>query len=343
MSTPSSAHGPNPAVIFETMNAYQRTAALKAAIDLNVFTEIGKGNNSATAIAEAIGASASKNARGVRILCDFLTIMGLLKKEGETYSLGIDAAAFLDQRSPAYFGGASRFLLDPNLIAPFQHLTEVVKNGRTTLPAEGTVSNDNPIWVEFAEAMAPMQFQAAHEMAGMLSGDGAMNVLDIAAGHGLFGIAIAQRNPKAQVTALDWANVLAVATENAKKMGVADRHTSLPGDAFAVEFGGPYDLVLVTNFFHHYDIPTCEGLVRKVFAALKPGGRCATLDFVPNDDRVSPPSAASFAMIMLGTTADGDAYTFAEYTKMFAGAGFASSEMHALQKSPGTLIVSTKA
>lgn len=113
-----------------------------------------------------------------------------------------------------------------------------------------------------------------------------MNVLDIAAGHGLFGIAIAQKNPAARVTALDWAHVLEVATGNAKKMGVADRHTALEGDAFAVEFGGPYDVVLVTNFFHHFDIPTCEGLIRKIHGAMKPGGRCAMLDFVPNDDKV---------------------------------------------------------
>jgi len=101
--------------------------------------------------------------------------------------------------------------------------------------------------------------------------------------------------------------------------------------------------VLVTNFYHHFDIPTCERLTNKIFAALKPGGRCVTLDFVPNDDRVSPPAAASFAMTMLGSTESGDAYTFKEYDKMFSGAGFASSVAHALTKSPGTLIVSTKA
>ena len=74
----------------------------------------------------------------------------------------------------------------------------------------------------------------------------------MAAGHGLFGIMIAQHNPKAQITAMDWPNVLAVATGNAQKFGVADRHSLLPGDAFETEFGGPYDLVLVTNFFHHF-------------------------------------------------------------------------------------------
>jgi hypothetical protein len=83
-------------------------------------------------------------------------------------------------------------------------------------------------------------------------------------------------------------------------------------------------------------------LSRKIFAALSAGGRCVTLDFVPNEDRISPPTAAAFAMTMLGSTESGDAHTFAEYDKMFAGAGFASSKAHAMHKSPGTLIVSTK-
>jgi hypothetical protein len=157
MSTPSGAHGPNPGLIFETVNAYQKTAALKAAVDLDLFSEIGKGSDTAPAIAKGIGASE----RGTRILCDHLTLMGLLSKNGDRYSLGLEARIFLDKSSPGYFGGATRFLLDPNLMAPFRQLAKIVKDGRTTLPAEGTVSYDNPIWVEFAEAMAPMQFMAS--------------------------------------------------------------------------------------------------------------------------------------------------------------------------------------
>jgi 2-polyprenyl-3-methyl-5-hydroxy-6-metoxy-1,4-benzoquinol methylase len=279
----------------------------------------------------------------VRILCDFLTIIGLLSKAGEEYSLALEARLFLDQNSPSYFGGAARFILDPEVTSPFQNLAEIVRKGRTTMPDQGTVSHDNPVWVEFAEAMAAMQFMPAKEIAATVAGEGELKVLDIAAGHGLFGIMIAQQNPKAKVTALDWANVLAVASKNAQKLGVADRLTLLPGDAFALDFEGPYDLVLVTNFFHHFDVAACEGLIQKIASALGPGGKCVTLDFVPNDDRVSPPASASFAMQMLGGTPSGDAYTLAEYKKMFVKAGFSSSVSHALNKSPGTLIVSTKA
>jgi 2-polyprenyl-3-methyl-5-hydroxy-6-metoxy-1,4-benzoquinol methylase len=190
--------------------------------------------------------------------------------------------------------------------------------------------------------MAPMIYPAAVEISELVAGDGPLRVLDIAAGHGLFGITIAERNPDAQVIAVDWPHVLEVAAENAEKAGVANRHSDLPGDAFEVEFGGPYDLVLITNFLHHFDQDKCERLLRKIFAALAPGGRCVNLDFVIEEDRVTPPTAASFAMMMLGTTAAGDVYTFAEYEAMFRNAGFASSELRTLTRSPETVIISRK-
>jgi 2-polyprenyl-3-methyl-5-hydroxy-6-metoxy-1,4-benzoquinol methylase len=337
-TSPATTQEPNPASIFEAANAYQRSAALKAAIQLDVFTEIDRGTRKPDAIAKAVGASA----RGVRILCDFLVVSGSLSKEGGEYSLSADSARFLSRNSPAYLGTALNFLLDPRLTAPFLNLEQVVRAGRTTLPDEGTVSHDNPIWVTFAQQMAPMVYPAALEVAALVAGQGDLTVLDIAAGHGLFGITIAQRNTKARITGSDWPNVLGVATENALKFGVADRYSIRPGDAFEVEFGGPYDLTLVTNFFHHFDPPTCEKLMRKILAALSPGGRCVTLDFIPNDDRVSPPIPANFAMMMLGTTPAGDVYTFAEYDRMFRNAGFTSSELHILTKSPEAVIVSHK-
>ena len=108
-----------------------------------------------------------------------------------------------------------------------------------------------------------------------------MRVLDIAAGHGLFGIEIAKQNPQAHVTGLDWAPVLRVALENARKAGVHDRYDMLPGSAFEVDFGGPYDAVLLTNFLHHFDQPTCVGLLQKVHAALRPGGNAPRWSLCP--------------------------------------------------------------
>jgi 2-polyprenyl-3-methyl-5-hydroxy-6-metoxy-1,4-benzoquinol methylase len=168
-----------------------------------------------------------------------------------------------------------------------------------------------------------------------------MRVLDIAAGHGLFGIEIAKREPQAYITGLDWGPVLQVALKNARKAGVQDRYEMLPGSAFDVDFGGPYDAVLLTNFLHHFDKPTCVSLLRKVRAALRPGGRVATLEFVPNEDRVSPPMPAAFAMNMLATTPTGDAYTLSELTAMYTGAGFSGINAYSIPTSPETIVVGT--
>jgi ubiquinone/menaquinone biosynthesis C-methylase UbiE len=169
-----------------------------------------------------------------------------------------------------------------------------------------------------------------------------LKVLDIAAGHGLYGIEFAKNNPQAEVVALDWAPVLEVAKDNAKQAGVADRYSTLPGSAFDVDYGTGYDVVLLTNFLHHFDIPNNEKLLRKIYASLNEGGRVATVEFVPNDDRITPPDAAAFSIMMLGSTAAGDAYTFAEFEKMFANAGFTRSESQALPASIEQVVISQK-
>jgi 2-polyprenyl-3-methyl-5-hydroxy-6-metoxy-1,4-benzoquinol methylase len=238
----------------------------------------------------------------------------------------------------------AHFLSRPEVTEPLAHLADVVRAGRTNLPGQGTVEPENPVWVEFAEKMAPMMGPMAGPLgAVVLDGccDIPMRVLDIAAGHGLFGIEIAKQNKQAHVTGLDWAPVLRVALKNAEKAGVHDRYDMLPGSAFEVEFGGSYDAVLLTNFLHHFDKATCVGLLKKVRGALKPGGRAATLEFVPNEDRVSPAMPAAFALTMLTTTADGDAYTFSDLSAMYAEAGFSGIRAHPIPMSPHTVVMGT--
>lgn len=333
-----SGNQPTPALFFDTVNGFHRTEALRTAIELDLFTHVAAGRTTAEQLAQACGASP----RGVRILADYLTIVGFLQKEGLDYRLTADAAMFLDRRSPAYLGVATDFLLSDGLRDSFRQLTTAVRRGGTALPGEGTVSHDNPIWVAFARAMAPVMELPARLLANLAGGERPqpLRVLDVAAGHGLFGIAIAQRTPQARVTALDWPNVLAVASENARARGVADRHAILPGSAFETDWGGPYDVVLFTNFLHHFDVPTCRQLAAKAHAALAPGGRLLTLEFIPEPDRISPPMTAGFALVMLATTASGDAYTFAEYEQIFADAGFRRSEFHPLSPTTQQAVVS---
>ena len=339
MSTPASQQ-PSPQLIFQALNAHYQTEALKAAIELEVFTAIGEGNKTAADIAKRINASE----KGTRQLCDFLTIMGMLTKDNNTYGLTLDSSVFLDKRSPAYLGSATGFLCDPGLTAGSKDLAGAVRKGGTIMENDGAVGDNNQVWVKFARAMAPMMAMPAQMMASLVDpqADQPLKILDIAAGHGLYGVAFATKNKHAEITALDWSAVLEVAKENAAKAGVSDRYHTLEGSAFDVEFGTGYDLVLLTNFLHHFDPPTCEALLRKVHASLKDGGRAVALEFVPNEDRVSPPESASFAIIMLASTPSGDAYTFADLERMFANAGFSKSSAHRLLPTAQTAVISEK-
>ncbi len=336
MSVAASAHpaagAPSPAQVVDILFAFQRTAALHAAIDLDLFRHTGEPQD-AKSLATRCGATE----RGMRILCDYLTINGVLEKDGGLYRHTAMSSLFLDPRSPASIASISKFFRHPMVTGPFDHLVDIVRTGRT---GQGVVEPENPCWIEFAHSMAPMMAPMAAPLGKIvlegISGD--LLVLDIAAGHGLFGIEVARQAPHARVVAQDWAQVLEVAKANAQNAGVADRYQTLPGSAFEVDFGGPYDIVLLTNFLHHFDFATCVGLLNKVRSALKPGGKVAALEFVPNEDRISPPMAAGFALTMLAITAAGDAYTFHELESMYRQAGFTDVAAHPVPTGPHTVV-----
>lgn len=333
------AASPSPQLFFETAFAIQRTCSIKAAIDVEIFTAISEGHNSPSALAKRCQASE----RGMRMLADYLVMLGFLTKSGTTYQLTQDSELFLVKTSPTYVGGTLDFVLAPPLFDGFRTLTEAIRQGGTALGDKGTTADEHPEWVTFARAMVPLMIGPAIWIGDhLLSTGGSIHkVLDIAAGHGVFGVEIAKRFPKAELTAVDWPNVLAVAQETANAASLGSRFTTLPGSAFEIDLGEGYDIVLLTNFLHHFDQPTCESFLRKVHSSLAPNGRVITLEFVPNEDRISPESA-DFALVMLATTPAGDAYTFKELDTMFKHAGFGNSEIHAVPNSKEHVVITQK-
>ncbi|MGB6884118.1 MAG: class I SAM-dependent methyltransferase [Candidatus Acidiferrum sp.] len=340
MATPITTNRPTPEHIFALMNAFQQTEALKTGIELDIFSAIGAGADTPALLAAKTGASE----RGLRILCDYLTIMGLLAKEAGRYSLTPESALFLDRHSPGCLASVTGFLASPWHKKNMEALTAAVRKGGTAGVQGDNTNPQDEVWVAFARSMAPLTIPAANFIAGIIGAEEgqACRVLDIAAGHGNYGITIARKNPRAQIVAMDWPAVLAVAVENAQAAGVSERYTTRPGSAFEIELGSGYDFALLTNIFHHFDMATCETLMRRIHAALKPGGKAVTLEFVPNEDRVTPPAVAAFSLNMLAGTDAGDAYTFSEYEKMFAKAGFAKTSLHPAPGIPQQVMISEK-
>jgi SAM-dependent methyltransferase len=330
---------PSPVLFFDTINAYQKSAALRAAIELSLFSAIGQQPATATELAARMG----HPHRGVRILADYLTILGFLAKEEGRYALTPDSAVFLDRNSPAYLGESIEFFLAPDLMAGFNQLAGTVQRGAKA--DAGTTEKDHSVWIRFARVMAPLMVLPAHGAAELVPLDLTRDtrILDISASHGTYGIALAQKSPRAHLVALDWQAVLAVTGENARKAGLADRFSTIAGSAFTVDLGSDYDVILVPNFLHHFNRAECVSFLRRTHQALRPGGSVVIVEFIPNEDRVTPPPAAGFSLVMLGSTPEGDAYTFAEYEAMLVEAGFPGAEFHPLPPTAQSAIVARKA
>ena len=339
-STKSSSPEPNPTLVFETLNAFQRTGALKAAIELRLFTKLSDGARTAAQLAEACEASE----RGVRILCDYLTIIGFLEKSGDEYRQTPTSAAFLDENSPKYMGSVARFVASEHVIATYHDVAGAVRKGGTLLPEGGSTKLNYEPWIEFAESMGPMMMPSAlfiAELVAVRFPTGPVRVLDIAASHGLFGLSIARKLPEAEIFAQDFEPVLEVAKRNAAAAGFSHRYSFLPGDVMSIDVGCNYDCILLTNFLHHFSAAACESLLKKLRAALNPGGVVISLEFIPNEDRITPATPATFALTMLLSTDHGDAYTFEDYQQMFRSAGFEKNDMIDVPRTPSRLIVSS--
>jgi 2-polyprenyl-3-methyl-5-hydroxy-6-metoxy-1,4-benzoquinol methylase len=325
----------SPDLFLDAILGYQKTAALKAALALDLFTAISQNDGDFHRIAEHTGASA----RGIRILCDYLTVQGFLEKERDRYRLTPSTEVFLTTTSPAAMGSVVDFLASPEMIAQWldDPVAYVRRGGSEGL---ANLAPDHPIWVKFAKAMVPLIRPAAQAVAAEVGSwpTPPRRVLDIAAGHGIFGISIAQALPGAEITAIDWQAVLAVAEENAAQAGVAKRYRTLPGSAFDVDWGDGFDLVLLTNFLHHFDEETCVRLLTDARGSLRPGGKVLAVEMVPNEDRISPPFPASFSFMMLGSTPCGDAYTARQFEEMARRAAFSATAVKALPPSPMSLV-----
>jgi hypothetical protein len=316
--------------------AYQKTAAVKAAVEIDLFSAIGAGADSVETLAAKVHASA----RGVRILCDYPTVQELLIKDGKRYRLTPSSSVFLDTRSPACVSSVIDFLAAPELMQLFlENPAAYVRNGGSVGLAN--LAPDHPLWVKFAPAMVPFMAPVAQGIAMEVARwpSPPHKVLDVAAGHGVFGIAIGKAVAGARIVALDWRPVLEIALENARLAGLETRYDTIAGSAFDVEWGSDYDLVLIPNFLHHFDREGCVSILGRARRALAPGGAALVVEMVPNDDQVSPPFPAAFALVMLATTPKGDAWTARELQEMGRSAGFGDSVVQPLPPSPQTMIV----
>lgn len=330
-----------PEDIFRMFQGYQATAILKTGLDLGIFDALAKGAADSGAVAAAIRA----DARATEILLQALAGLGLIEFHGGKYKLGVVADTHLVSGKPAYLGDARNLFVSAWMWEGFTRLKEAVKKGGAVIAEPGEVPN-HPFWEDFAKystaVAGPQSQQLAQILSPWASSRNPLHVLDIACGTGLYGYSLAKAQPHAQIWSLDWPNVLNYSRGYAEKLGVLPRVKFIEGDAFEVKFGGPYDVVILSHFFHHFSEERCAQMLKKVAAAMKPGGKVAIHEFVAIDEPAKDPFPRLFSVMMLVWTQEGKAHSLDTYDRMLADAGFGKPQLIPSPGVPGKFLIADK-
>ncbi len=243
----------------------------------------------------------------------------LAKDQAGNYSLTPESSAFLVSTKPGFHGGMIRHTSE-HLLPKCRSLNEVVRTGK----AAGAVNQEGPgaeFFQEFVNDILPLSYPAAKVLAAHLQ-LGKASVLDLAAGSGVWGIAMAQSSPGVRVTAVDWADVIPVTRKTVARFGVADRFSFREGDLLQADFGDGYQAATLGHILHSEGEARSKALLAKTFRALAPGGTIAIAEFLVNADRTGPGSGLFFAVNMLVNTDSGGTYSFEEIREWLTEAGF---------------------
>lgn len=317
----------SPQQLLALFQGFMGSAATRAALDLEVFTHISHGADTA----EKLAAPKNVSPRAMRILCDALVAFGVLGKSEGRYTLPAPTQMLLVKGSPAYIGAMARLMVNPMIWNEAGRLTDVVRAGHSLVGASAEAAN-NPFWEEFSRnsrQMATMAGPSVADVAAAMfpSGVEPRKILDIAAGSGMYGFSALKRFPNAKLISVDWPNVLDLAKPTAAHMGLQDRVEFRPGDIFNVDLGSGYDLVLAVNIYHHFSIEKCIELSKRLCAATAPGGAIVLVDAIPDEARAENRFALAFALTMLIWTHEGDTYTLSQYEKMLTAGGYHGIEL----------------
>ena len=315
---------PTPAEMLMQLGfAHTGTRVLMTSLELDVYSPLADGACTAADVARAVGSSE----RGVRMILDVLATFQLLSKTGDDrYELTPPARELLLPSSPYFMG---QTLGSAQAAVSWDRLTEVVRSGIGVqqVETEALAEEFFPGLVRGLHIVHYPRAQAAAKVLGAGTSHKGMRVVDVGCGTSVWGIAVAEADPEAHVTAQDFPALFDLTRKYAERHGVADRYDYLPGDLKTVDFGEErFDLALLGNIVHSEGIESARSLFRRLHTALKPAGRLVVVDMIPDDQRTGPPFPLLFALTMLLMTEKGGTYTFAEYRGWLEEAGFTNVE-----------------
>lgn len=309
-----------PERLMQFMFGFAPTLILETALQHQIFDRL----HDAPKTAEQVSTETEASVRGLKAVMNALVSLDLLSKDAdERYSLTPESSAFLVSAKPSFLGGMLGHT-SQRLLPPWLKLTEVVQTGKPARAVNQETTGAS-FFAEFVEALFPLGYPAAQILAKVLDlaqAQETVSVLDLAAGSGVWSIALAQASPQVRVTAIDWANVLPVTQRIASQQGVQDRFQFIAGDLLDVDFGNGYHVATLGQILHSEGETRSRRLLAKVFAALAPGGTIAIAEWITNQNHSGPINAMIFAVNMLVNTDEGDTFSAEEMGEWLNSAGF---------------------
>jgi len=297
-----------------TAYAFQQSRVLLTAYELGIFSAIDDGLCRSDEIAQKLGTDARATDRLLNALC----AIELLTKSDGRFANTASSRKYLSSKSPAYIPSLMHTV---HLWDSWSTMTNAVRTGRGAPIAE--VNDRGGAWLtSFISAMHERASRQAPQVISQLDLSGVTRVLDVGGGSGAYAMAFARARPSIRSTVFDLPNVVPITRGYIEQEGLADRVSTSQGDYLRDELGEGYHLVFLSAIIHSNSPDENRQLMRKCARALSSPGRIIIQDFIMDDDRVTPPHGALFALNMLVGTDSGDTYTEAEVRRWLLEAGF---------------------
>jgi 2-polyprenyl-3-methyl-5-hydroxy-6-metoxy-1,4-benzoquinol methylase len=266
--------------------------------------------------------------RATRLTLDVLVLFGVATRTGEI----VRASGALHEMRRSSPGGVHT---DLQLLG---HVEEFLRTGRPLVAMDGSLAERGERYAAVVPGLAAAYRPAAAELAALLLPGPA--VLDLGAGAGVWGLALAVRDPAVRLTAVDLPPVLGVLQVAAREAGVAGRVRTVPGSYFDVELAaGAYDVVLLGNVLHLERPAGAARLVERAAAALRPGGTLAVVDILSAGEHPTDRDRAMYALFLGLRAEHGRMYRYADLAGWLAAAGLDPGRPVPLPSAPRLLDV----
>jgi SAM-dependent methyltransferase len=265
--------------------------------------------------------------RPVDVMTTLFVAKGLLQRQDDRLALTPVAREHLVRGSHWYLGPYFPKVSDRPIA---QDLLDILRSGK---PANFASRKDQADWhkametesfaEEFIAAMDVRGRLLAQALAKNLDLSGRTALLDVAGGSGVYACSFVAHAPALRAAVFEKAPVDKVAQRAIRSRGFDDRVSVLTGDMLEAPLPGGYDVHLMSNVLHDWDIPIVRQLLAASARALAPGGLLVIHDAFLNRDKTGTLPIAAYSVLLMHVT-QGRCYSVAEMEGWLIEAGFAN-------------------